>query len=523
MATLAEIRAQYPQYKDLNDQQLADGLYRKFYSDMPRDQFDAKVGLKPAPAAEPPAQRGNLLDTTFQGVLGGFGDEVQGVSAGIRSMVNGGTFKQGYDFGKGQADADLAAVRERQPIAAAATEFAGGMVPAALIPAGGAFRAASTGEKIARGAISGGALGALTGAGNAEGGVENRLKGAREGAELGAVTGAAIPAAGRVVGQVLARRAANAAVPSAPGLKEAAQTLYRAAEKEGVGIKPQSFVNAVDGMMGDLRQAGINAKQQPKSFETFQILRRARDAAARGARVDLKDMETLRQIAGNVLKDPDANERRVSHVIVDGIDNFMGNLQHTDVVSGNPQRAVGLLKDARNLWQRQSKADIISTAFEKAKNAVGANYTAAGLDTALRQKFKAIADNPRAFKRFSKGEQAAILDVVRGGSKAQNALRFIGRFAPHGWVSGAGHLGILQMFGPIIAGGAMGVTSAAKVGARGLAKRAMNNVDVMVRNGGSLPPIDPLARLGIENAANLALLPAGQSGVRTLRELGYTP
>lgn len=45
MATLAEIRAQYPQYKDLSDQSLADGLYKKFYSDMPRAEFDKKVGL----------------------------------------------------------------------------------------------------------------------------------------------------------------------------------------------------------------------------------------------------------------------------------------------------------------------------------------------------------------------------------------------------------------------------------------------------------------------------------------------
>lgn len=47
MATLAEIRSQYPQYQDMSDQQLADGLYNKFYSDMPRDEFDAKVGVTP--------------------------------------------------------------------------------------------------------------------------------------------------------------------------------------------------------------------------------------------------------------------------------------------------------------------------------------------------------------------------------------------------------------------------------------------------------------------------------------------
>src|SRR5580765_6080720 len=45
MAGLADIRAQHPEYGDLSDQQLADGMYKKYYSDMPRDQFDQKMGL----------------------------------------------------------------------------------------------------------------------------------------------------------------------------------------------------------------------------------------------------------------------------------------------------------------------------------------------------------------------------------------------------------------------------------------------------------------------------------------------
>lgn len=47
MPTLADIRAQYPQYDDVPDAKLADGLYQKFYSDLPRAEFDSKIGLKP--------------------------------------------------------------------------------------------------------------------------------------------------------------------------------------------------------------------------------------------------------------------------------------------------------------------------------------------------------------------------------------------------------------------------------------------------------------------------------------------
>lgn len=45
MPTIEDIRKQYPQYGDMSDKQLADALYAKHYSDIPRDQFDSKIGL----------------------------------------------------------------------------------------------------------------------------------------------------------------------------------------------------------------------------------------------------------------------------------------------------------------------------------------------------------------------------------------------------------------------------------------------------------------------------------------------
>ena len=51
--TVAAIRAKYPQYKDVPDEKLVDGLYNKFYKDkMSRDEFDQKVGAsKPEPSS----------------------------------------------------------------------------------------------------------------------------------------------------------------------------------------------------------------------------------------------------------------------------------------------------------------------------------------------------------------------------------------------------------------------------------------------------------------------------------------
>lgn len=45
--TLADIRAKYPYYANVDDQTLADAIYKKYYAHADRREFDARVGLKP--------------------------------------------------------------------------------------------------------------------------------------------------------------------------------------------------------------------------------------------------------------------------------------------------------------------------------------------------------------------------------------------------------------------------------------------------------------------------------------------
>jgi hypothetical protein len=51
MATIAEIRQKYPQYSDMPDAALADALHSKFYSDISKNDFYAKIGLGATPDA----------------------------------------------------------------------------------------------------------------------------------------------------------------------------------------------------------------------------------------------------------------------------------------------------------------------------------------------------------------------------------------------------------------------------------------------------------------------------------------
>ncbi len=60
---ISEIREKYPQYNDLSDEQLAQGLHQKFYSDLPFEDFSSKIGLAAKPIAPPaPAVDPNSSD-----------------------------------------------------------------------------------------------------------------------------------------------------------------------------------------------------------------------------------------------------------------------------------------------------------------------------------------------------------------------------------------------------------------------------------------------------------------------------
>lgn len=93
MPTLQDIRKKYPEYNDMPDQTLADKFHDKFYSDIPKDQFYAKIGFKSAPNPPPKPKGygedqlrgiGRDIKTGFDNVVG---STAQGFKRGIDPVV----------------------------------------------------------------------------------------------------------------------------------------------------------------------------------------------------------------------------------------------------------------------------------------------------------------------------------------------------------------------------------------------------------------------------------------------------
>lgn len=220
MATLAEIRQQYPQYSDMSDSALADALHRKFYVDMPRAEFDKKIGLAKEDPYKDAASKdiaelkakglsvdGGLSRLIAQGATFNAADEIlAGLSTPIE-MYRRGTWdpREAYRHAKAFEDLSLEETRKQAGLAGTAAEIAGGVGSGASLARGGlsffgrlpanAGLGARTAASAGDAAFMGGVAGAMEGNTLAD-----RSQNAVAGGVLGGLAGGAAPVAASVLG-----------------------------------------------------------------------------------------------------------------------------------------------------------------------------------------------------------------------------------------------------------------------------------------------------------------------------------
>ena len=258
MASIQEIRSQYPQYDRLSDEDLARALHGKFYSDMDFGEFSERIGLAPAQEAPTIPEGSTLLKqypdggyitqnrktrqmnyvnpndayvTADQGTItsimregGDAAKVVKGemsrevVGEGFTSLASG--FGKGVPFARGYVEPAMAAVNPniseetiRAAIGSQEAEYpalTGGARLATGVATGvasGADRLINAPTRIGRAAQAmgfGTGIGVAEGgiAGYGEGGAEEAARQAQVGGMFGLFAGAVAPAIGSIAGGV---------------------------------------------------------------------------------------------------------------------------------------------------------------------------------------------------------------------------------------------------------------------------------------------------------------------------------
>lgn len=309
----------------------------------------------------------------------------------------------------------------------------------------------------------------------------------------GAAAGGAIDKA--VMGGLgLARTLAVAQqTPTTQGLKDLSRQAYQQAEGAGVVIAPESFANSVGKIVGTAAKEGIDPTLHPQATAA---LKRLTDAVQSGRPIAMQELETLRKVvkgaAGSISKD----ERRIARLMADSIDDYALSLSASDVVAGNADNVGQLLSNARGLWARASKSEVVEGLVERAENRAS-QFSGSGYENALRTEFRNLIQNPRRLRLFTPTEQQALRRVARGGP-VENVLRYFGKLAPTGAVSGAISAGAGAAVGGVP--GAIGLplaAGAARQGATMLTSRNARLAAELMRRGGpaaSVPLSDAVAR-----------------------------
>ena len=229
-----------------------------------------------------------------------------------------------------------------------------------------------------------------------------------------AAGGRAVAAGGRAAETAIqARRSTPSTrqfIADAPGpeqLRSQGSDLFSAADASGVRFKSGPFGEFADSLLERLIDEGADNILTPKISRVSDVLEQSK-----GRSPSIQQMAILRRQFGNAAGSADRAEARIGSIAIDLLDDF---------VEGGAGHVGGQLSEARAMWSRLKKSELIDTAIENAQAAQS------GVEAGLRAEFKTLwrARGSKKMRGFSADELAAIKAVAQG-TFTSNVLRRIG-------------------------------------------------------------------------------------------------
>ncbi len=416
MPTMQEVREKFPQYNDMSDEQLADALHRKFYSDMPFDQFAAKVGLTaPQTVAEGKTDRERSWGETATDAVKSFGTGIEQGTIGLFNMGGdiasfaknsvGSLFGftpeqlQAMDQAKAQLGIGVPATSEQ------VTKKIESVQGPLYKPQTTAGQYANTVGQFVPGAVAGPGSVVRKGALAVVPGVASEAAGQ-------ATEGTAIEpyarVAGALAGGVTAAQRGNVGTKEMlkkVGKSEEAYAKVEAATNEAynklrsAGIRYDA--NAVDQSIAEVGQLRINPQLAPDSAglrDTF--------VQHLGKGMDFQDLDEMEQLATGILRDP--NAKNADKFFTSAILKKIRDIRESGAIATNgsvPAGAVNaLIKEAKDL----ARSRIIARDIRKMKDK--SEWYLSGPESGLRNQFKSYGS--KNGQSLSGPEKAAFKSVV---------------------------------------------------------------------------------------------------------------
>jgi len=263
-------------------------------------------------------------------------------------------------------------------------------------------------------------------------------------------------------------------------LAEESSRLFTKAKESGVLLDSNKFVTDMDRIGRDLRQEGYTAKGYPKVAAALDEMQ------SRVTPKDFVELQSLRMMIKNAQASDVPSERRLASILIDEFDDYILKAPDSSVIGGSKE-AISTWKEARTSFSRLKKAEVFEDMLRNAE-LDKSKFVASGEENSMAQQLRQLAKNNKKMRLFTKEEQEAITKAAKGGT-VQNLLKFYGRFAPTGPITGAiaGAGSVLSpMVGIPLAAGAAG----SRVLATDLRRSAIENLMEQMRLGAP-PQLQP--------------------------------
>jgi len=211
-------------------------------------------------------------------------------------------------------------------------------------------------------------------------------------------------------------------------LDRIASDRYAMLEQSGIELKNDEFANSMTNIAKGLRKEGYTPTGYPKITGAIEEL------TSTAQPKDWTELQALRKMIKAGQKSVDPEERRLASILLDDYDNYLLNVPKSDIAAGDVKAAGKTWEEARDAYSRMKKAEVFEDMLEEAK-LDRSKFTQSGEENSLAKQLRQLAKNDKKMRLFTKEEQAAITKAAEGGT-LQNLLKFFGRFAPTGPVSG---------------------------------------------------------------------------------------
>lgn len=470
----------------------------------PQVQWSPAAEANKIETALPPS---TFRDSTEYGAAAAvpFADEAYSAVVGapiraVKDWAQGEGFDYGRSYDREQAlHSELQRRRsERTPVGTTVGTIAGGVAASTPLLKGGVSFLQNAKPNVwsmgGRGAAEGGAYGLVYGAGEGSG-LEERAKNAFVQGIIGLGAGGGFGALGRLG----ATKASTAGLPTGDDLKTAASAAYKRADEAGVTFSKGAIQRIADVLTKRFDELGYDPDLPVQGAKA--ALGKIRRLADSDDGASFSAIDVARKVASNGFEPGKKFNNKLVGESIRALDDLVTNPQTGDVIAGNAQQAADAIKEGRKLYSQGAKVETFDRLMEKAGRRAARTGSGANIENTSRQELSKILDSDRMKRGFSPDELDAITNAVMG-TKGQNLLRSVGKYAPTGVVSGGigattgatlgGWLG-----GPVGAAiGSVGLPAigmASKMAADAGTRNASKIVEAIIRGGGKALPMRELS------------------------------